>query len=378
MAKVHWVSNETPDRFGQGGQRRQFFQIRALEQAGHVVRVVTLAGPQDDASVGEIAHDVHRVPKLELRGRLPIPWRRHAVSRRLARWGDVIVVAHGESWERFAWALPEGVPTVVDLHNVFSRWSGTSAESERWLDLERRIRASADLVTVTSEREAGAVPEGDAPVLVVENGIDPQEWSVEPAPAATPVVKLFGNWSWAPNAAGLSWFAREVWPAVHEATGARCEIAGGGVDPVVASASGIVAPGRVGDLQAFLSDAWALAIPLPKSVGAPVKYAEALAVGVPVISTDQGAPGHRDLPAVTDDPEVWITTLSNWLGHAAAPPHLDTTDRQARLTRLSWTNATVFLEKWITAQAMRSTGRDSERSIMSAGGDSGAKTWRHR
>ncbi len=347
MVTVHWVSNETPDRFGQGGQRRQFFQIEALTLAGHEVRVVALSGPQDDTSVRDVAADVHRVPRLEARGRVPLPWRRQALRRRLAQWGDVVVVAHGESWERFAWALPEGVPTVVDLHNVFSRWSGPTAEAVRWRDLERRIRESADLVTVTSDREAGAVPDGPAPVLVVEKGIDPAEWPVDPVPAATPVVKLFGNWSWAPNTAGLSWFAREVWPQVHAATGARCEIAGTGVDPEVASTPGLVAHGRVDDLQGFLSDAWALAIPLPESVGSPVKYAEALAVGVPVITTEQGAPGHHDLPVISDDVSVWISTLTHWLSGPPTTTGLAPRQRGERLARLSWSTATAPLGGWI-------------------------------
>ena len=350
MVNVHWVSNETPDRFGQGGQRRQFFQIEALTLTGHEVRVVTLSGPQDDTSVRDVAADVHRVPRLEARGRVPLPWRRQALRRRLAQWGDVVVVAHGESWERFAWALPEGVPTVVDLHNVFSRWSGTSAEAERWLDLERRIRRAADLVTVTSGREADAVPDGPAPVLSVDNGIDPQEWSVEPVPAADPVVKLFGNWSWAPNTVGLNWFAHEVWPTVHDATGATCEIAGAGVDPAVATIPGIVVHGRVADLQTFLSSAWAVAIPLPESVGAPVKYAAALAVGVPVISTKQGTPGHQDLPVVTDDLATWTGTLISWLGGPSAPPSLVPGERRERLDRLSWSAATAGLEAWISHQ----------------------------
>lgn len=348
MVNVHWVSNETPDRFGQGGQRRQFFQIKALTLAGHEVRVVTLSGPQDDTSVRDVAADVHRVPRLEARGRVPLPWRRRAVRRRLARWGEVVVVAHGESWERFAWALPEGIPTVVDLHNVFSRWSGTTAGADRWRDLERRIRESADLVTVTSDREAGAVPEGPAPVLVVENGIDPAEWPVAPVPAAAPVVKLFGNWSWAPNTAGLAWFAREVWPEVHAATGARCEVAGSGVDPEMASTPGLVAHGRVEDLQTFLADAWALAIPLPESVGAPVKYAEALAVGVPVITTEQGAPGHRDLPVISDEVSVWISTLTTWLDESLVPAVLAPDERQAQLDDLSWCAALVGLERWVS------------------------------
>lgn len=352
MARVHWISNETPDRFGQGGQRRQFFQVQALSNAGHEVRVVTLAGPQDDMSIGRVAKEVHRVPALEFRGRLPLPWRRRALRRRLSEWADVIIVAHTESWLRFHWAFPRGVPVLVDFHNVFSRWTevGGKDEADRWMALEHHIRTVADAVTVTSEREAASVPPGRAPIIVVENGIEPGEWSIEPFPASDPVLKLFGNWAWTPNANGLEWFVREVWPSVHTATGATCQIAGTGVASALADIPGVVALGRVPDLQRFLSDAWAIAVPLPESVGSPVKYAEALSVGVPVISTEQGAPGHRELPCITDDTTGWINELTDWLGHEDPPRVLGPAERQQRLDSLSWTAATIPLLAWVASR----------------------------
>lgn len=116
------------------------------------------------------------------------------------------MVAHGESHERFEWALPPSVPTLVDLHNVYSRWPAevVPGAHERWAELERRIRREADAVSVTSVREAGALQDGRAPVIVVENGVDAEEWSLDPRPGPEPVVKLFGSWSWAPNTGGLA------------------------------------------------------------------------------------------------------------------------------------------------------------------------------
>lgn len=357
MTRVQWLSNETPDRAGQGGQRRQFFQIRALVNSGHQVRVTTLDGPQDDTSVRTVATDVHRVGGLELRGRIPVPWRRRAVRRHLASWGDVVVVAHGESHERFEWALPPDVPTLVDLHNVYSRWPAEAVPGahERWAELERCVRREADAVSVTSIREAGAMQDGRAPIIVVENGVDAEEWSVDPRPGPEPVLKLFGSWSWAPNAQGLDWLLENVWPAVHRTTGAKCSIAGVGVGPQVSQVAGVTVHGRVADLQHFLADAWAIAVPLPESVGSPVKYAEALAVGCPVISTSQGAPGHRDLPVISDDVDRWIETLTGWLGGKVPPETLGRSARSERLELLSWSRATEPLIRWVER-----TGRADE------------------
>ncbi|WP_306512332.1 glycosyltransferase family 4 protein [Janibacter hoylei] len=348
MTRVFWLSNETPDRHGQGGQRRQYFQIAALVAAGHEIRVVTLSGPQDDTSVRDVADDVHRVPRLEARGRVPLHWRRRALRRRLAEWGEAIVIAHGESWERFEWALPPAVPALVDLHNVYSRWptEDSPGAAERWRALEQRIRRSVTAVSVTSTREAEALPGGPAEVIVVENGVDPEEWTLEPVPAEAPVLKLFGNWGWAPNTLGVEWFLSQVWPQVCRVTSARCVIAGSGLNPD-SLPTGATAAGRVPDLQRFLADAWAIALPLPESVGSPVKYAEALAVGCPVITTTQGAPGHRSIPVIADTAQQWVDTLTEWLSAPTPSAVLDNRERADRLSVLSWARATEPLSAWV-------------------------------
>lgn len=345
------MSNKTPSIGGQGWQRRQFFQIRTLRDRGHDLRVVTLAGPKDDSSLRGLGVTVQRAPELEWRGRLPRPRHRAALRRQLATGQEVVVVAHGESWERFEPFLPTDRPVLVDMRNVYRRSPFEDArQTARRARLETRIRDSVDAVCATSEREAHAMPHGQAPIVVAHNGVDPHEWDVEPTPASKSVVELFGFWSWAPNTRGLSWFVREVWPHVHRSTGATCEIAGGGVDPVIARTPGVITHGRASSLQEFLHDSWAVAVPLPESVGSPVKYPEALAVGCPVISTRQGAPSHRDLPVIVDQPSQWIETLTAWLGSSEPITPLVGAERTARLARLSWSATTEPIHAWVTSR----------------------------
>lgn len=65
----------------------------------------------------------------------------------------------------------------------------------------------------------------------------------------------------------------------------------------------------------FLSDATAVAVPVHSGVGAPLKYAEALASGAPVIATVDGAPLRSSLPVcVSDDPNRWVAALAGrWI-----------------------------------------------------------------
>src|SRR3954454_17330724 len=108
--RLLWLSKETPDRIGQGGQRRQYFQIRELAAAGIEVTVMTPAGDQDDASIRELA-DVVRFSRRRLTGRSRPDPVGAATSSRF----DRIIVAHAESYDLLnGRAADVKVPWLVD------------------------------------------------------------------------------------------------------------------------------------------------------------------------------------------------------------------------------------------------------------------------
>ncbi len=166
-----------------------------------------------------------------------------------------------------------------------------------------------------------------------------------------PVVKLFGNWAWAPNEAGLRWFLEEVWPRREERESWACQIAGTGV--VGPLPPGVVAVGRVESLSDFLADATVVAVPVRNGVGAPVKFAEALASGAPVLASLAGAPNLASLAAcVSDEPSHWAHTLTDVLRR---PDHYESVGRHARETVLrdgSWPTVSSPLIDW----ALREVG----------------------
>ncbi|QDO87415.1 glycosyltransferase family 4 protein [Ornithinimicrobium ciconiae] len=343
MARVLWVSNETPDSKGQGGQRRQFFQLREVVGRGHEVTLCTLAGSQSDAEVRQHAH----VIRTSTRWRGRVPRIGHPLLlRRLAqeRW-DAAVVAHTESWPTFRGAIREGpTPSWVDLHNVLGR--DVDGLRTRWDDMERQICAEASVVSVCSEQERERLlsqqPDDEARVVVMNHGLDPHEWDELRSPRARPVVKLFGNWQWDPNRRGLHWFLTEVWPRVNIEE-ARCEIAGTGA--VIPSSCGrtVTFVGRVPSVSQWAGDAWAVAVPVINGVGAPVKYLEALATRAPVLSTPDGAPMARnDAALVSDDATKWTQTLRRLLGGSGPPA-----DTGVNPTMFSWENATAPLLQWL-------------------------------
>jgi glycosyltransferase involved in cell wall biosynthesis len=357
---VLWISNETPDQHGQGGQRRQYFQIRALVDAGHRVHVMSLAGGQDDTSLKLVA-TVDRFRGQLMRG-VRNPMARLTFSRALRsdRY-DAVVVSHIESWRWVGHAARRHrPPTLVDLHNVYVGWysqiGGSEADEREALGLLERVLESSDGVSVCSRSELERLPE-DPPLaerLVVPHGVDPDEWPdrLGPGQSSAPYVALFGSWTWIPNLRGLEWFESTVWPAVmSQVPTARALVAGSGLGGRQAKVPGISYVGRAEDLSAFLGRAATVAIPVRSGVGASVKYAEALASGAPVIATRDAASAHPGFGRyVSDEPDVWIRHLVN---HLTEPAGWPTPERERALTELSWSAVSRPLDEWLCAQQPR-------------------------
>jgi glycosyltransferase involved in cell wall biosynthesis len=84
-----------------------------------------------------------------------------------------------------------------------------------------------------------------------------------------------------------------VWPLVHAAVPeARLVIAGRGTDRLgITNGDGITVLGEIPSAAAFFSDASVLVVPLDRGSGMKVKVLEALASGVPTVTTPAGAEG---------------------------------------------------------------------------------------
>jgi glycosyltransferase involved in cell wall biosynthesis len=369
-ARVLWVSNETPDVAGQGGQRRQYFQIRELVAAGIQVELITLPGAQDDASIRALV-GVRRVGR-HTRSGLPDLRGRAAVSRAI-RWGafDVIVVAHLESWpfvERWAptRTVRTGTRLLVDLHNVLSAWAGATGNLDRaaaYASTESLVLRTADAVSVCSPAEERRLPPGGtAERLVAMHGIEPAEWPEPGTPGGRPTVGAVGNWNWPPNAAGIEWFVHEVWRSVRERVpDAEFVVAGEGLAEPVASVAGVRYLGRVPDRMTVVAASDVMAVPVVSGVGAPVKFGEALVSGRAVIATADGASAHPGAPAfASDDPAEWVERLSSWLTDRDAAASAGRTARAFALERLTWAQTTRPLVDWIRG-ADQAGGPDSVR-----------------
>ena len=113
------------------------------------------------------------------------------------------------------------------------------------------------------------------------------------APVDEPVVLLLANWEWPPNVVALASMLEE-WPRVRSLVpDARLLLAGWGSESLDVDVPGTELVGPVDRVADVLARAAVLAFPCPPSSGPKVKVMEALAHGVPVVTTPAGVEGLR-------------------------------------------------------------------------------------
>ena len=147
----------------------------------------------------------------------------------------------------------------------------------------------ASVVLAYSERVA---PAARNRARIVPIAYTPPEVPIPPVDR--PVAALISDWSWAPNRRALSWLL-SVWPTVRDLVpNARLLIAGRWLDrSALGPVPGVRALGEVGRSADVLSQAAVVAFPCPSSSGPKVKVLEALAHGLPVVTTPPGVEGLR-------------------------------------------------------------------------------------
>jgi polysaccharide biosynthesis protein PslH len=346
-----WLSAETPDVDGGGGQRRQFHQISVLVRSGIEITVATVTGPQSDSSIRRLA------PVYRFDGR-----RGRRRNRRLERLIETVaptraLVAHVESLPQLLPELRESeVPFLIDFQNVISRWHaalGEDAEAAAWRERERNALAAAERAAACSREERQALLDlgTGAAVDVCPHGVDPEEWpSSHLRERREPTLALFGSWSHGPNRHAAEWLAGEVWPLVLAAVpGARLLLIGpGNLPSAPLGQAGVEARGRVASLPEALGRVRVAVVPILRGIGARMKFVESLASGAAVVSTSEGAEGFdADGTFVrADSVDEFARACTDLLRDPDRARELGRRGRELALTRFAWEQTTQPLSRW--------------------------------
>jgi len=223
---------------------------------------------------------------------------------------------------------------IVMAHNVESLiwqryYESETAPLSRWYikqqwrkfeRFERRAFAAASRVVAVSEPDAALIRDrfGGRAVEVVDNGIDRMYFeAVRPDPD-TRTILFLGSLDWRPNLDAVGLLLDRIFPAVRSAEPqARLCLVGRKPPEAlvrrVADTPGVELHADVPDVRPFLATSGMMVVPLRIGGGSRLKILEAMAAGLPVISTRVGAEGLQLVPGehyiAADDTERMAQAL---------------------------------------------------------------------
>jgi glycosyltransferase involved in cell wall biosynthesis len=251
----------------------------------------------------------------------------HALRQLVA--GADIVNIH---WSELLRAVPQlrrerrHRPIVATAHDIYSQGMMRAVRAQRkgqpdvdripfrralfapvGIYTEAYFFGKCDLVQVFKHEDIAALRHSGLrrPIMVVDPLIDHSAQALGSPDAKRAIfVAAFDR---GPNAEGARWFLREVWPHVcRSVPGASLVLAGQGSDHVLSEcpAPGASATGYVDDLRPQYGASTIVVAPLLRGAGLKFKVPQAMAYGLPVVTT---AVGNEGMPpgcpaVVTDDP----------------------------------------------------------------------------
>jgi polysaccharide biosynthesis protein PslH len=345
-------------------------------------------------------HEVGRKAQQFTRHRAVIREMRHTFRRLVREERFDLVIFHGHSIFRVIDGC-QGPPVVMDCCDARSarlggrmRHAALHTRPLHWLrylharHVERRMVQASPHVAFISCRDRDVIlgPASRAPVI--PNAVDLEYWrrsSARPEPAT---LVLHGGMDYRPNVDAALYLLRSIFPRVSAVRpDVRLLIVGRDPLPELVSAAaampGVAVTGAVSDVRPYLERATVYAAPLRFGAGQQNKLLEAMAMGVPVVTTANGAEGLRvaaDLPPVVveDNVDAFVAGILRLLHDAAERERLAAAGRAYIAEYFAVERSMQVLEAMCIAAAgeaaVRSHGSDNRRTGADPAGAAAARS----
>lgn len=399
MSNILFLVHRLPYPPNKGDKVRSFNLLKHLAAKHRVFLGTFIDDPQDEAYVDQLpayCADMHiarlspRVAKLRslsgllTKQALTLPYYRNAglqawVDRTLREQKIDVAVIFSSAMAQYVNGVPN-LRTLVDFVDVDSaKWTQYALnhrwplswlyrrEGERLLAFERSVaqRATHSFFVTENETELFCrnAPECIGRVGAMCNGVDAEFFSPDHvlsspyAPDERPLV-FTGAMDYWPNIDAVTWFASEVLPQLLQRwPGLRFYIVGRSPTPAVQALAceHVVVTGTVDDVRPYLQHAAVVVAPLRLARGIQNKVLEAMAMGLPVVASQEcsgsvdAVPGWDFLTAKSvEDYQREIEALLN------SPDRALTIGMAARaqvLARYSWVAHLSGINKYLEASS---------------------------
>ena len=386
--KILWTLPYLPWPTTSGGKTRQFHLLRSLAAREHRITLLVQSKTElDEATRNALEPHLERLIVMprrsprSLRTLLTVllapypmlaaangsaPRLQQQFRALLEEHWDVIQIEHSYSFQPFEQPLIDARRDfILTEHNVesalgasYDRLPGwmkpfTLYDQWRYRRWETRVfRQATELVAVTRQDADVLRLQTGKPVAVVVNGVDTGHYAgVQPDLHAQRLL-FIGNYEYSPNLDAVEWALEEILPALWKLNpGVRFAIAGFGLPDAWRerwSDPRIEWQGFVPDLRALQSRASIFFAPLRQGGGSKLKVLEAMAAGLPVVTTDQGSSGLKVENGRhylgSEDPQALAQILADALGHPSRLHQVAEAGRAYVKAEHDWAVAAAQLE----------------------------------
>ncbi len=226
-------------------------------------------------------------------------------------------------------------------------------ESRRIAGYEANVFSHFDHHTIISERDRDAMPFAARDrISVVPNGVDTEYF--HPFPHHKPPFDLvfIGNLGYYPNVAAVQWFCQKVLPRLRRKK-PDLRVFIGGARPVRAvrrlNGPNVTIEGWISDIRQGYKQGRVFVAPIFQGGGLQNKLLEAMAMGIPAVTTSRVNASLKAIPGetvlVADDPERFAQAILTLLADEAKARRLGEAAREFVVRHHRWMDSAKALER---------------------------------
>ena len=376
---ILYICHRFPYPPKRGGKIRPFNMIRHLTARGHEVTVCSLSrSPQETEEAQGIAPHCEAFEIGQVREwaqmarmvvRLPVPTPSsmgYFYSPELARRIDAhlqskhwdLVFVHCSSVAQYVSSVTD-VPKILDFGDMDSqKWleyanykpfplsMGYRLEGAKMLAAEKRLARQFDLCTATTRAEWETLNGygTGADTDWFPNGVDAEFFCPVDEPYDAQTISFIGRMDYYPNQECMSRFCEQVWPLLRQQRPAmQLLIVGADPSPAMRKLGelpGVTVTGSVPDVRPFIRKSALMVAPLNIARGTQNKILEAMAMGVPVVTSTIAAGGvdaqSEEHFLVADTPQDYAQAVLRIVDNPQERSRLSAAGRQRMLTNHAW------------------------------------------